>query len=59
LPSFGGTFDGNGLVNASDVAQTKAQVGQPVTGTNFRTDVNTDGNVSSSDLAIVKSRSGN
>jgi N-acetylneuraminic acid mutarotase len=47
--------NGNGTVNASDVSQTKSQVGQPVGGSNFREDVNANGTISSTDVAIVKS----
>jgi len=50
-----GDANGNATVNATDVALTKAQVGQPVTGTNFREDVNANGTISSTDVAIVKS----
>jgi len=56
---FLGDTSGNGVVNATDVAQTKSQIGQAVTGSNFREDVNTDGTLSSSDVAIVKAHSGN
>jgi hypothetical protein len=48
----------NGTVNAADVAQTKAELGQPVTGANFRTDVNANGVINSADAALVKSHSG-
>ncbi len=50
-----GDVNGNGVVNSSDVALTKSQVGQPVTGSNFREDVNANGTISSTDVAIVKS----
>lgn len=53
-----GDSNGNGAVNASDVAQTKAQVGQPITSGNFRSDVNANGTVNASDVAIVKSQVG-
>jgi uncharacterized delta-60 repeat protein len=53
-----GDTNGNGAVNATDVAQTKAQVGHPVTGNNFRTDVNANGIINGTDVAIVKSHSG-
>ncbi len=46
------------LVNASDVSQTKAQVGQLVTSSNFRTDINVSGTISASDVATVKSKIG-
>jgi uncharacterized MnhB-related membrane protein len=50
--------NGNAFVNASDVSLTKAQVGQPVSGSNFREDVNANGTISSTDVAIVKSEVG-
>jgi outer membrane protein assembly factor BamB len=53
-----GDTNGNGVVNATDVAQTKAQVGQPVTTSNFRTDVNASGIINATDVAIVKAHSG-
>ena len=53
-----GDTSGNGVVNATDVAQTKAQVGQPVTSSNFRTDVNASGIINATDVAIVKAHSG-
>jgi hypothetical protein len=53
-----GDTTGNGTVSASDVAQTKAQSGQPATGANFRTDVNTSGTITAADIALVKSNAG-
>lgn len=53
-----GDTNGNGTVNAADVAQTKAQLGQTVTGSNFRTDVNANGTVNAADAALVKQHSG-
>ena len=53
-----GDTNGNGSVNASDVSQTKAQVGQAVTGSNFRTDANANGIINGSDVSIVKSQIG-
>jgi len=53
-----GDTSGNGSVNASDVNQTKAQVGQLVTGSNFRNDVNVNGSINASDVTGVKIRSG-
>ncbi len=53
-----GDANGNRAVSASDVALTKAQIGQAVTGTNFREDVNANGSINGSDAAIVKSHSG-
>jgi len=53
-----GDTNGNGTVNAADVAQTKAQLGQTVTGSNFRTDVNANGTINAVDAALVKQNAG-
>jgi hypothetical protein len=53
-----GDTSNNAIVNASDVAQTKAAVGQSVTSSNFRTDVNANGDINSTDVTIVKTHSG-
>ncbi|MGH8101601.1 MAG: dockerin type I repeat-containing protein, partial [Chthoniobacterales bacterium] len=53
-----GDANANGSVNAADVAQTKAELGQPVDSTNFRNDVNANGVINSADTALVKSHSG-
>ena len=53
-----GDTSGNKTVNASDIAQTKGQLGIPVSGSNFREDVNGDGTVSASDVALVKAHLG-
>ncbi len=53
-----GDTNGNGVVNGTDVSQTKAASGQPVTAANFRADVNASGVINATDLAIVKSQSG-
>ncbi|MGH9697027.1 MAG: FG-GAP-like repeat-containing protein, partial [Bryobacteraceae bacterium] len=53
-----GDANGNGVVNAADVAQTKSRIGQAVDQTSFRSDVNADGNLNASDVAIIKSRAG-
>jgi hypothetical protein len=50
-----GDVNGNRTVNASDVALTKSQVGQPVGNGNFREDVNASGTITATDVAIVKS----
>jgi uncharacterized MnhB-related membrane protein len=50
-----GDVNGNAVVNASDVSLTKSQVGQAVSGTNFREDVNANGTISATDVALVKS----
>jgi uncharacterized delta-60 repeat protein len=53
-----GDTNGNGSVNAGDVAQTKGQSGQAVTAANFREDVNGNGSINAGDVALVKSKSG-
>jgi N-acetylneuraminic acid mutarotase len=53
-----GDVNGNGSVNASDVAQTKSRAGQAVDITNFRSDVNVNGSINSTDTSIVKQKSG-
>jgi dockerin type I repeat protein len=50
--------NGNAVVNASDVSLTKSQVGQPVSGSNFRGDMNANGLINSVDVALVKSKVG-
>jgi hypothetical protein len=49
-----GDVNGNAIVNASDVSLTKSQVGQPVTGSNFREDVNASGTITATDVVHVK-----
>lgn len=53
-----GDTNGNGAVNASDVSQTKSQLGQLITNLNFRTDVNVSGSITASDVSLVKSQIG-
>jgi hypothetical protein len=53
-----GDTNGNGNVNASDIAQTKSQIGQLVTAGNFRTDINVNGTINASDVTIIKSQIG-
>ena len=53
-----GDTTGNGVVNASDVSQTKSRVGQTVSATNFRSDVNTNSDINASDVSLVKLNSG-
>jgi hypothetical protein len=53
-----GDVNGNALVNASDVSLTKSQVGQAVSGSNFREDVNVNGTISATDVAQVKANVG-
>ena len=53
-----GDTNGNGTVNAADVAQTKGRLGQTVDGTNFRSDVNVNNSINAADTAIIKQNSG-
>ena len=53
-----GDTNANKSVNASDIAQTKGQLGVAVTAANFREDVSGDGTITSSDVALVKSHLG-
>jgi hypothetical protein len=53
-----GDVNGNGVVNSSDVSLTKAQVGQPVTSSDFREDVNANGTINAADVALVKAKVG-
>ena len=53
-----GDTNGNGAVNASDVSQTKARIGQTLDATNFRNDVNVNGTINATDAALVKSAVG-
>jgi hypothetical protein len=53
-----GDTTANGSVNSSDVAETKAQSGSPVTTSNFRNDVTASGDINSSDVSLVKLHSG-
>lgn len=50
--------NGNGAVNAGDVAQTKSRIGQALTSANFRSDPNTNGAINGSDVSLIKSRIG-
>ena len=53
-----GDTTANGVVNAGDVSQTKSQVGQAVTMSNFREDVNASGTITATDVAQVKAEVG-
>jgi hypothetical protein len=54
-----GDTTGNGSVNTSDIGQTKAASGQPVTASNFRLDVTANGGaINASDIGLVKSQAG-
>ena len=47
------------VVNASDVAQVKGQVGVPVSTSNFREDLTVNGSINASDVGLVKANVGN
>jgi Dockerin type I domain len=53
-----GDTNANGTVNAADVAQTKARIGQTVDTTNFCSDVNANGTINIGDVAIIKANLG-
>ena len=53
-----GDTNGNRSVNASDIAQTKGQIGMTVTSANFREDLNVSGTITSADTAQVKASVG-
>ena len=49
-----GDTNNSSSVTSSDIAQVKGQLGQNVTGSNFRTDVNANGSINGTDVALVK-----
>lgn len=53
-----GDTSGNSNVNASDVLQVKQQVGQSLTASNFRRDINANGIINASDVTTVKLKVG-
>jgi hypothetical protein len=53
-----GDTNADRVVNSSDVGQTRAQSGNPVTNMNFREDVTVDGLINASDVLFVKSKVG-
>jgi hypothetical protein len=53
-----GDTSANRAVNASDVAQTKSQIGATVDSSNFRNDINVSGAITASDVAQVKASTG-
>ena len=54
-----GDTNANKQVNATDISQTKSQVGKPLSQANFREDVTVSGDINSSDVIAVKLNSGN
>ncbi len=53
-----GDSNGNGLVSAGDTGLIKSQVGQPVSGFNFRSDINQNGSITAADVNIAKLKVG-
>lgn len=53
-----GDTTGNGVVNASDISQVKAQSGAPVSASNFRSDLTANGSINSGDVSLAKVSSG-
>ena len=53
-----GDENANGAVNASDVSQTKARIGQTLDATNFRSDVNANGSINATDVGLIKANVG-
>jgi hypothetical protein len=53
-----GDTTSNLVVNSSDIGQTKSVSGQPASNTNFRLDVNANGDINSSDISQIKANSG-
>jgi hypothetical protein len=54
-----GDTNGSSGVNTTDIGQTKASSGQPVSASNFRRDVNiSGGSINASDIGLVKASSG-
>jgi hypothetical protein len=48
----------NGIVNTSDIAETKSRSGAPVSISNFRNDVTVSGSIDASDIGLVKFSAG-
>ena len=53
-----GDTSANGVVNTTDIGQTKALSGQATTGANFRSDVTVNGDINGSDISLIKPQSG-
>jgi hypothetical protein len=53
-----GDTSNNSTVNSSDISQTKGRIGQVVTGANFRSDVNANASINSTDTALIKTNVG-
>jgi hypothetical protein len=53
-----GDVNGSGVVNASDVSQTKAQSGQPLSASISEQTLNASGAVNATDIGMVRAHSG-
>lgn len=53
-----GDVTGSRTVNAGDISSIKARIGQLLSPTNFRLDVDRDGSITAADTLLAKSRSG-
>jgi hypothetical protein len=58
LAILGGDTTNNKAVNAFDLTRVRANLGQPVTSSNFRSDVNASGAINAFDLTAVRARLG-
>ncbi|MGI8819626.1 MAG: hypothetical protein ACR2ID_01945 [Chthoniobacterales bacterium] len=54
-----GDTGGDRQVNIADTVQTRGRSGATLDGSNFRSDVNTDGTLNGGDVVVVRGRSGN
>ncbi len=55
---LGGDVDGDKTVDVTDVSATRAQVGNPVSASNFREDVRVDGAIDNIDVRTVRNAVG-
>lgn len=53
-----GDTTANGVINASDIGQTKSRSGQATDASNFRSDVTVSGSINASDIGLVKLKAG-
>jgi hypothetical protein len=53
-----GDADASRVVNKPDQTLVRGQVNQPVTGSNFREDLNADGRIKAADANVVKANNG-
>jgi hypothetical protein len=53
-----GDTTANRLVNSSDISQVQVESGNPVTSSNFRTDLTVNGSINSADISLAQQQSG-